>query len=457
VRLALALVIVGALGFLVWAKGEWRRPTAELVDVPEVLGADATIDVRLRDRGTGLHSGRLEIESGGTRIILASAEYPRTTWRGSAAFDATLSAPLTPRERSIGEGPATVRVYADDYSWLRWFRSRGPVLERAVAIDLTPPTLEVLTRQHYVNQGGADLVLYRTGADSARSGVAVGDYLFPGTGGLFADPAIHAAFFAMPHDVDAKAAPKVVAEDAAGNRRSVAFHVAVKRRHFPVKKLEIGDAFLERKVPEILAASGLPDEPDLLKGYLYINRTMRVANEARIREVTRRSAPRPLWAEGFLRQPNSAPSSGFGDRRQYLYEGEEIDAQTHLGFDLASVRQAEVIAVNTATVAFAGPLGIYGEAVILDHGLGIFSLYGHLSSIAVAADQRVERGAVIGRTGETGLAGGDHLHFSMMLYGVHIDPVEWWDDRWIQHHVEERMAAYPRDAASDGTEPRTGG
>lgn len=438
------LLVLGSLIFLAFTKGEWNAPTATLVDPSPTLGANGTIDVRLRDTGTGLKRSRIELESEGVRTVLVSEDYPAETWRRSTVFDTTLSVPLAGGEIKIAEGPATIRVYAEDYSWLRWFRSRKPLLEQTITIDLTPPNLEVLSREHYVNQGGADLVLYRTADDATRSGVTIGDYFFPGTAGLFADATIRVAFFAVPHDVGKNANARVVTEDEAGNLRALSLHAAVKQKHFPTKTLRLSQGFLERKVPEILAANGLPDEPDLVKGYLYINRTMRRANELRIREVTRRSAPRPLWTAGFLRQPNAAPSSGFGDHRSYVHDGEEIDTQTHLGFDLASVRRAEVTAVNTGRVVLAAPLGIYGNAVIIDHGLGIFSLYGHLSALKVQVDQDVARGEIVGRTGETGLAGGDHLHFSIMLYGIHINPVEWWDARWVETHVSSRLDSYPR-------------
>jgi murein DD-endopeptidase MepM/ murein hydrolase activator NlpD len=452
-QIVLALALLAGLGFLAWAKLEWRRPTATLASPAEALGTGAVVEVRLADPQTGLRWSRVELESAAGRVVLAREDYPAVSWRGSAVRETALAVPLRPRERGIPEGPATLRVYADDHSWLRWFRRERPLLERTVTIDTTPPTLEVLTQQHYINLGGVDFLLYRASADTVRSGVEVGPYFFPGTAGLFADATISAAFFAVPQDLDAKAIPRAVAEDAAGNRREVTFHAAVKPRRFAEKRLEIGDDFLQRKVPEILAASGLPDEPDLLRGYLYINRTLRESSEARIREATRTSAPAPLWEGTFLRQPNSAPLAGFGDRRSYLHRGETIDVQTHLGFDLASLRQAPVPAANAGRVVLAGPLGIYGEAVILDHGLGIFSLYGHLSAIMVGVGEEVHRGDLIGRTGETGLAGGDHLHFSVMLWGVHVDPVEWWDGKWLRDRVLAKLEAYPRAesvAARDG-------
>ena len=119
-----------------------------------------------------------------------------------------------------------------------------------------------------------------------------------------------------------------------------------------------------------------------------------------------------------------------------------IDNQTHLGFDLASLRMSPVAAGNDGKVVFADNLGIYGNTVILDHGLGLFTLYAHLSSISVKVGETVTRGQAIGQTGATGLAGGDHLHFSAMVRGIHVDPVEWWDPKWITDHVKAKIEEF---------------
>jgi murein DD-endopeptidase MepM/ murein hydrolase activator NlpD len=445
-RLMVGFVIVlVALGAYVgWVKLERRQPIAELAHPVATLGRGSTIEIHLTDVGTGLAWSRIEVERDGATTVLANETYPAVSWRGSGLLDTTVSKPLAPVDNKFVEGPAKLRVFAGDYSWLRIFRSEHPLLETDFTIDLTAPTVEVLSQQHYLKLGGLDFMLYKTSPDATISGVAVGQYFFPGTAGLFDDPTIRGAFFAIPQDLDAKAAPKAVAEDAAGNRREVSFHTVVKPRSFPDKTLDIDDAFLERKVPEILTASGLPAQPDLVQGYLYVNRTIRQKSEERIREVTRMSGPTPRWDGAFLRQPNSAPLAGFGDRRSYRHNGAIIDTATHLGYDLASLRQAPVVAASTGVVVFAEYLGIYGDAVIIDHGLGIFSLYGHLSAITVKAGQEVQRGETVGRTGETGLAGGDHLHFSIMLYGIHVDPVEWWDGKWIRDHVTAKLEQYPR-------------
>jgi murein DD-endopeptidase MepM/ murein hydrolase activator NlpD len=130
----------------------------------------------------------------------------------------------------------------------------------------------------------------------------------------------------------------------------------------------------------------------------------------------------------------------FGDKRTYIYQGRQVDQQVHLGEDLASLERSPVPAGNRGVVVLAEPLGIYGQTVILDHGLGVFSQYSHLSQIDVKNGDQVDKGAVVGRTGATGLAGGDHLHFSMILQGEFVDPVEWWDPHWHKDQLEGQWA-----------------
>ena len=121
----------------------------------------------------------------------------------------------------------------------------------------------------------------------------------------------------------------------------------------------------------------------------------------------------------------------------YYYKNKEIDKQVHLGIDLASTKRAEVHAANSGTVVFADYLGIYGNTVILDHGQGIFSLYSHLSEIDSTVGELKEKGTVIGLSGATGMAGGDHLHFSMIINGIFVTPLEWWDQQWLRLNIDD--------------------
>ena len=437
----LFLLVVLVL-ILLLTVAEPLRPTAA-IEAPPVLGPATPITVEAHDRGWGLASleVRLQPAGGGAPLVLAQQTFPRRLGLGSGVGDAQLAVHATDAGTAPPEGPATLEVWARDSSWLNLFRRR-PTAVQAVAYDGTPPRLEVLSSQHRVEVGGSEALVYRVSEDAVESGVQVGDVLFAGTHGYFADPNLRVALFAVPQN-EPTAVPTAFAVDAAGNRRTAAFDVRVYPKRFREDTLELSDAFLQRKVPELLAANDMPPGPDLLDGYLRINRDLRARTETKVRELCDARTPHRFFEAGLVRLPNAAPLARFGDRRTYRYAGRDVDQQTHLGADLASLQGAPVPAACAGTVTFAGPLGIYGNAVILDHGLGLYTLYGHLRQIDVAAGAPVTRGQQIGLTGETGLAGGDHLHFSTMIGGVHVDPVEWWDGHWIHDHVLARLEPYP--------------
>ena len=234
------------------------------------------------------------------------------------------------------------------------------------------------------------------------------------------------AFFVLGYDQDREAPISVMARDVAGNEVTSNIDRRVFPKPFAKSRIDIDDRFLQRVVPSI--AQNTPgagiDTSDLLKGFLTINRDLRRQNNQTIAGLAGKTRPEMMWREAFAALRNTAIESRFADYRTYFHKGQEIDRQVHLGFDLASVQQAPVTASNRGVVLFANFLGIYGNCVIIDHGLGVQSLYGHLSSIGVKEDDSVEKDQIIGRTGATGLAGGDHLHFTLLINGVAVNPIE---------------------------------
>ncbi len=453
--LLLGIVLV-ALAALAVTCAEPLAPTARLEGVGAVVGRGSAMRVIATDRGSGL--ARVEVRlapaDGSEPLVLARQEFPRTGAFGSGVHEATLT-PTLGATVPVPEGKATLEVFAADHSWLSALR-RAPRLTQEVTVDVTPPALTVLSKGHAAQVGGSEFVVLRVGPDAVSSGVQVGDDFFPAATGVFREPELHAALFAVPDDA-ASVRPVAVATDAAGNRADASLEMQAQPRKFAQKKLAITDAFLARKVPELLAANGLPEDGRLLDGYLRINRDLRRSTEARIRDLCSSGAAGPLWSldDGALLRMPGAALSGFADRRTYTHDGAVIDHQTHLGYDIASLKNAVVPAAAAGRVLFVGPLGIYGNTVILDHGLGLFTLYGHLSEIAVEPGADVKRGDALGKTGDTGLAGGDHLHFSTMVHGVHVDPVEWWDRHWIGNHVFGRLADHPRPTPPSPAEPAT--
>ena len=173
--------------------------------------------------------------------------------------------------------------------------------------------------------------------------------------------------------------------------------------------------------------------------FLKVNRELRKENYQKIVRVCRNTDSKIHWQGDFLRLPKSATRAKFADHRTYLYKGREIDQQVHLGIDLASVARSPIPAANSGIIIFAESLGIYGKTVIMDHGFDLYSMYAHLSHIGVKVGDQLSRGEILGRTGITGLAGGDHLHFSVLVHTTFVNPVEWWDLKWIQHNVLSKI------------------
>jgi murein DD-endopeptidase MepM/ murein hydrolase activator NlpD len=185
----------------------------------------------------------------------------------------------------------------------------------------------------------------------------------------------------------------------------------------------------------------LDDQGSLLKNFLEINGHLRQVDAEKLVKFSHETASHLLWTKPFLRPP-SKTEAHFADARTYVYNGEVVDHQVHLGFDLAGVEHMPVEAANDGLVVYASFFGIYGNAVVIDHGCGLQTLYGHLSSIKVKPGETVKRGQEIGISGETGLAGGDHLHFTALLDGVPVNPIEWWDPHWIHDRIEAKLEPY---------------
>lgn len=318
---------------------------------------------------------------------------------------------------------------------------------RDLEVRLDPPRLGVLSLHHYVNHGGAEFVVYRATPEGVTTGVRVGDATYPGFPGSavgLADPAVQVAFFALRYDQDLNTPMTVFARDEAGNEASTPLDHRPFAKPFARSRIQIDMRFMERVVPAIAANTpGLDVDtttPEgLLDGFLQINTDLRHRNNDTISAMAARTRPEMLWREAFSQLGSTQVESRFADHRTYFYEGREIDQQVHLGFDLASVQQAPVVAANRGVVVFADYLGIYGNTVVLDHGLGVQSLYSHLSTITARVGDTVEKGAEIGRTGVTGLAGGDHLHFTMLVGGAAVNPVEWWDRKWMEDRVFRKI------------------
>ena len=347
---------------------------------------------------------------------------------------------------SLSEGEATLTARAVR-PLLFGYREAETEVTHDFEVRLRPPIINVQSQFHYINHGGSEMVVYRVSPAATQTGVLVGEVEYPGfpaAGANIAgaDESLYVAFFSLSWDQDRNTPITVFAVDALGNQSTSPFDKRIFDKAFRASTINISDSFLSNVVPSILQNSPdfLVDDPtDLLSSYVSINRDMRAENDAYIASLAASTAPVILWDGPFEQLTNTAVESGFADQRDYLYNGEVIDHQTHLGFDLASTAAAPVTASNRGRIVHAGWLGIYGNCVIVDHGMGLQSLYAHLSSIDVRQGDDVETGQQLGRSGATGLAGGDHLHFTMLLNGKAITPIDWWSEQWVEDRIIRKL------------------
>jgi hypothetical protein len=448
--LAVLLVLLVAAGAAFFVAGRGPAPSIQIVQPARAIGVDATLDVIAEAPKASFSRLDIAIEQNGKSTPLFSLASP-----GSATIT-QLTPDRVEIRRPVGQralpnlqaGTARI-VVTVARTTLFGLRTKETSAAREVVARFTPPRVEAVSTHNYVNLGGSEMVVYRVSPPEVASGVLVGDMFYPGfpasgAGVTTSDPGLRVAFFALLYDQDLATPIRLVARDDAGNQAQASFDYKPFTKKFTRGRVELNDAFLHRVVPEILERSpelkvAVANDEDYLPAFLKINNDLRRIDAEKLVALAKQTAPRMLWKGPFIPLGNAKVESKFADHRTYYYKGREVDQQVHLGFDLAVTKQVPVRAGNDGKVVYADFLGIYGNCVVIDHGMGVQSLYGHLSSIDVKPGETVTRGQQVGRSGMTGLAAGDHLHFAILLQGNPVNPVEWWDPHWIADRVTRKL------------------
>jgi len=445
--LALLVIVVAGLiagGIYLRPRFESEPPRISLSPDTDAFGK-GTLEITVADAGAGLKSLAVTLSADGKESSLAAEQFAQPV------KDKKVSVELG-KVPGIKEGPATLRIVARDGSLANFFKGNEAVLQRQVTIDLTPPTLELVADDRYINFGGVGAIVYKSSADAATSGVRVGQRFFPGfRGQIKGQPYTFFVLFAHPYDAAPDAKAVLVATDKAGNTREMPLVYELKNVKYRKSTIALSEAFLNNKV--IPLARDMPAGASPKEVFVAVNKRLRKENEDKIIAVTSKATPQMLWQGAFTQLSNSKVEANFADERTYTWNGEPVDTAYHLGYDLSVTQHYPIEAANSGTVAFAGDLGIYGNAVILDHGLGLFTLYGHLSSIDVKVGDTVTKRQPLGKSGETGLAAGDHLHFGVYLDGLAVLPVEWWDAKWVADNVEPKLEGHSGQEIAEGQQP----
>ncbi|MBU4389180.1 MAG: M23 family metallopeptidase [Proteobacteria bacterium] len=441
-RLIILLCIILAIP-VVWiliTRLEGGKPSIKLDLLSQAIGTSQDLSISVADTKSGLRRVWIGLLQNGRETILLEKDFPaKGLIGGGIKHEEALKVKIDPGKREIKDGKAILRIVACDFSWRRWFKGNRTYLEKNIIIDTKPPEIDIISRFHNISQGGACLVIYKLSEQCPRSGVYVEENFFPGYSGHFQDKNILMAFFALNHKQEPGTKIFVKAIDSAGNSSTAGFNYYIKTKIFKKDVINISDKFLNWKMPEFDVYIPQHSELTTIDKFLKVNQDIRKDSYNKIIESTKKSEEVLYWDGVFLRLPKSANKAGFADNRVYQYKNKIIDRQTHLGIDLASISHSPIPAANKGKVSFVGSIGIYGKTVIINHGFGLHSMYAHLSSYDVEEKQMVSKGEIIGRTGITGLAGGDHLHYSILIHNTFVNPVEWWDKEWIKNNISSKI------------------
>jgi|SRR5581483_5239838 len=439
----LVVVVLLAFGGAYLVAGRGAPPQLTVTQPGRFVGQTGSVEVVAAAPNAKFTALAIALEQNGKTIPLYSLDRPQNaTVTQTDRTHVDISRPIGKQAvPELVSGPARIVVTATRPSFLN-LRQLTSSATKDFQVRLERPRVSVVSTHHYVNHGGSELVVYRVSPADVMSGVRVGAVEYPG---FALKDDLRVAYFALLWNQDLNTSIKAFARDEAGNESTATFVDNVFEKPQKKSNIQLDDKFLNRVVPDIaehapeLKLAPPSEGSDMLPGFLKENGELRKLNADFIASLAKKTSPTRLWDGPFVQLGNSKVEASFADHRTYFYKGKEVDQQVHLGFDLAVTEHVPVVAAAAGTVVNADWLGIYGNCVIIDHGQGVQSLYGHLMSFDVKAGDKVTRGQQVGRSDSTGLAGGDHLHFTMLVGGQMVNPVEWWDPHWIADRVDRKL------------------
>lgn len=437
------LVILLAVVALCMALFRGSAPQIVLQQPPRALGMHTPLTVTVAS-DMGIREASAYFQQNGRTFPLADAKpVSKRRWWIAPKEGRQLTLSLNAGRSDVsglqdGKAELVVEAIASN------LRGSKAALQQSFEVRSVPPSIASQTPQLYVNQGGADMVVYTVSQGTDESGVEVAGKFFPGFQMPNAPAGTMFSIFAFPYDAPADAQFALIARDDAGNEARQVLPVHAFPKSFPARPMPINDTFIQNVVMAIIQHTpSISDQHDPLKNFLLVNHDLRRVQTKQLEEMGKQTAHEFLWHGPFTRLP-AATEASFADHRFYVYNGQKIDDEFHLGIDLAGTQHMPILAANSGRVVMAQYFGIYGNAVLIDHGFGLMSLYGHMNDFAVKPGDSVKQGDLLGHSDTTGLAGGDHLHFSILLDGQQVNPKEWWDPHWLHDRIEAKLAEYAK-------------
>jgi len=429
------LIGLGAGGWYLYNLPELEREKP-VIEGPDNVFWNRTdpLSITLKDN-VGLSSHEVILSDGEKSVILSQGPLPDNTKKQTIAVKYPKGKVLNPKAKQF-----TLKVTVTDSSM--WNMMEGNSAQRTLTInvDYKRPNVNILANSRMINQGGSALVVFQAEDDNLNELYieANGNKFKPQP---YKKEGYYAALIAWPFTDDTFSA-KIIATDLAKNKRITKIPFYHKNPRYKTSQIEASDKFIDGKITDLASSdpeyATITDKLEKLKA---INETMRLNNEELIHQLSKNVSDEILnsWKiKKFYPLRNGQKVASYGDHRYYYYKKKDnvVSESYHVGYDLASNSMANIKASNAGKVVYAEENGIYGNMPMIDHGLGLYTLYGHCSQLLVQAGDEVQAGEVIAKTGKTGLAMGDHLHFGVVIQGIEVRPVEWFDQSWIRKFID---------------------
>ena len=430
----LLLLLLGAGGYFVFTSPKFERVKPKIT-APKIVyaGQKEPLRVTLEDN-QALGQYQAYFSDGNRNIVAASGRFDMPMKKTEIVIP-------FPSQMEEGEGKWKLTIVAKDKSLWNYIGENIAVKTIKVVADTKPPFVAVLAKSETMARGGSALIVFKAKDPNLKETYVL-------SGGIkfralpYRGKDYFATLIAWPFQKK-RIDIFVVATDIAGNKTSKKVTFPKVRRNYKVSQIVVSDRFLDGKIVEV--ASKDPKASKIkgrLRRFKAVNETMRINNEKWIHKLGSKLTPQELshWkVHRFYPLKSAKLVADFGDERHYFYKDKnrEISRSYHVGYDFASTRHAPIISSNSGTVVYASKNGIYGGMPMIDHGFGLYTLYGHCSKVLVEVGEEIEAGQVIARTGATGLALGDHLHFGVLIQGVEVWPMDWMKGNWIKKNIDK--------------------
>jgi len=352
----------------------------------------------------------------------------------------SVSLELEPPRSAYAIKDKQIKIIVEAQDASKWnFLSGNEIREEyMITIDKARPVLSILSNSYGIKKGGSALVVFKALDENMKSLYIETSFGKKFQAQPFYKEGYYISLLAWPVTEEHFKA-NIVVEDAAQNRSKSYVPLYLKDKHYRTSHIKISDNFLQGKIAELASEfAETQGVSDLLEQFKLINENVRAKNEKLIHEITSK-VPDEMISDFKLHKmyplKNAQVVASFGDHRKYSYKGSPLSESYHLGLDFASNAMASIKPKNSGKVVFADYNGLYGNMPIISHGLGLYTLYGHCSSMSVTQGEEVAAGQHIANTGKSGYAMGDHLHFGVLVQGVEVRPEEWMDDQWMQLNI----------------------